>query len=249
MGLIHKDIFVCLDCETTGLDPEKDHIIEVAAVAFTFEGVIDSFETLIDPQAPIPEASTAIHHITDDMVKNKPKIQEVLPTLFKVLGRHIIIGHGIKMDLSFLTAAAQRHQVPSKLSAHPFIDTLRMARLYGESPTNSLERLREHFNIPAEGAHRAMNDVTVNIDVFKYLATNFKTTEELMERLNRPILLKTMPLGKHKGRPFSEIPQEYLSWAINKDFDQDLLFSIRNELKKRRKGDQFKQAANPFAEL
>jgi DNA polymerase-3 subunit epsilon len=58
-----------------------------------------------------------------------------------------------------------------------------------------------------------------------------------------------MPLGKHKGRPFSEIPHEYLQWAANKDFDQDLTFSIRSELKKRKSGNLFKQASNPFSEL
>ena len=58
-----------------------------------------------------------------------------------------------------------------------------------------------------------------------------------------------MPLGKHKGRPFSEIPIEYLLWAANKDFDQDLMFSIRSELKKRKSGSLFKQAANPFSQL
>ena len=79
MGLIHKDTFVCLDCETTGLDPETDKIIEVAATAFTFENTFDSYETLVDPGCAISEASMAIHHITDEMVQGKPKIQEVLP--------------------------------------------------------------------------------------------------------------------------------------------------------------------------
>ena len=65
-----------------------------------------------------------------------------------------------------------------------------------------LEKLREHFNIEPEGAHRAMSDVIVNISVFKYLSQSFKTTEQLLERLKKPILLKTMPLGKYKGRPF-----------------------------------------------
>ncbi len=124
-----------------------------------------------------------------------------------------------------------------------------MARLYGESPVNSLESLRQHFNIASEGAHRAMSDVIVNIEVFKYLSANFKTTKQLIERLEKPIQLRAMPLGKYKGRLFSDIPLEYLQWAQHKDFDQDLLFSIRSELKKRRQGNQFKQVSNPFSNL
>ncbi len=249
MPLFEKTTFICLDCETTGLDPKNDHIIEVAAVKFQFGAELESFETLIDPGCPISESSMEIHHITDLMVQGKPKVQEVLPNLLKLIGTHIIVGHGVGLDIAFLCEAAMRHSIPCNLNANPVLDTLRMARFYGESPTNSLEKLREHFNIEAEGAHRAMNDVVVNIEVFKFLAASFKNTEQLFERLKRPIALRSMPLGKHKGRPFSEIPYEYLQWAANKDFDQDLLFSIRSELKKRKKGNLFGQASNPFADL
>lgn len=249
MGFINKDTFVCLDCETTGLDPKSDRIIEVAVQTFTFSDKIEAYETLIDPESPISEASIAIHHITPDMVEGKPKIGQVLPAVIKLLDKHIVIGHGIKLDLSFLAEAAKRAQVPFSLESYVTIDTLRLARLYGESPTNSLEKLREHFNIAAEGAHRAMNDVTVNISVFKYLSQSFKTTEQLLERLKRPILLKTMPLGKYRGRIFSEIPTEYLQWAAHADFDQDLLFSVRTELQKRKKGERFQDATNPFSQL
>jgi DNA polymerase III subunit epsilon len=249
MGALNKEIFVCLDCETTGLDLEKDRIIEVAVVRFDFDQVLDSFETLIDPEMPIPEASTAIHHITDLMVQGKPKVGEVLPKVFDFLGKSILIGHGIMTDITFLSNAAKRLSIPSKLSSHPYVDTLRLARLYGESPTNSLEMLRRHFNIAEEGAHRAMNDVIVNVEVFKYLARHFKTTEQMIERLKSPILLKAMPLGKYKGRPFSDISFEYLRWAAHQKFDQDLLFSIKMELKKRKRGTQFGQSTSPFANL
>jgi DNA polymerase-3 subunit epsilon len=249
MGLLNKDIFICLDCETTGLDPKNDRIIEIAVTKFTFTEILEKFETLIDPECLIPEASIAIHHISQEMVKGKPKILEALPQVAKMTDKHIVVGHGIKLDLNFLSESAKRCQFPSSFDSTPTIDTLRLARLYGESPTNSLEKLREHFNIEPEGAHRAMSDVTVNISVFKYLAQSFKTTEQLLERLKKPILLKTMPLGKYKGRPFNEISLEYLQWASHADFDQDLLFSVRTELQKRKKGDRFLEATNPFSQL
>jgi DNA polymerase-3 subunit epsilon len=249
MGNIQKDVFICLDCETTGLETETDQIIEVAAVRFTFEEVLDSYETLIDPQVAINPASMEFHHISDDMVKGKPKIHQVLPELIKFVGKQIIVGHGITTDIAFLDTAAKKHSIPCPFSTQAYIDTLRLARLYGESPTNSLERLRQHFNIAEEGAHRAMSDVIVNIEVFKQLSRKFKTTEEMMNRLKSPILLRTMPLGKHKGRVFSDIPVEYLRWMVHQNFDQDLLFSIKTELKKRKQGAHFSQASNPFSEL
>ena len=249
MGLLDKDTFICLDCETTGLESKTDRIIEIAVAKFTFSDILDSFETLVDPEIPISEVSMSIHHITQEMVQGKPKIHEVLPKVISMVDSLIVIGHGIRMDLAFLAESAKRHDIPNPFERLVFIDTLRLARLYGESPTNSLEKLRQHFNIEEEGAHRAMSDVIVNIRVFKYLSAQFKTTEQLLERLKNPILLRNMPLGKYKGRPFSEIPVEYLKWALRGDFDQDLIFSIKIELHRRNKGNRFEQAGNPFSQL
>lgn len=249
MGQVASDTFICFDLETTGLDPVNDRIIEIAIAKFTYDGIIESYETLVDPEKMIPPDSIEIHKITNDMVIDKPKIQDILPSILKKLQGHIIIGHGIRLDIEFIVQACKRHDVPTTIGSCRYIDTLRLARLYGQSPINSLEKLRMHFNIADEGAHRAMNDVVVNIDVFKYLTQTFKTTESILKRLETPILLKAIPLGKHKGRPFHEIPTEYLRWALSKDFDQDLVFSIKNELKKRKDGNRFHQAGNPFSDL
>ena len=94
-----------------------------------------------------------------------------------------------------------------------------------------------------------MSDVIINIEVFKQLAKSYRSTEELIQILQKPIRLKTMPLGKHKGRRFEEIPIEYLIWAEKKDFDQDLLYSIRTELRNRKRGGRFEQSSNPFTNL
>lgn len=249
MGHIDKEVFVCIDCETTGLDAVEDRIIEVAVAVFTIDSVLEEFESLIDPQRVIPESSIIFHRITQDMVVGKPTMDQVIPQILKMVGRHIIVGHGVGFDIELIAIAADRAGIPHTLRSNRYFDTLRMARLYGESPTNSLEQLRSHFNIPLEGAHRAMNDVIVNKEVFKFLAHKYKTTEQLFDILSRPVKLKTMPLGPHKGRLLKEVPLQYLLWAANKDFDQDLLFSIRSEIAVRKKGNLFSQAGNPFKEL
>lgn len=249
MKPLEDEIFVCLDCETTGLDPKLDRIIEIAVVKFDLNKGYERFESLIDPEAPIPESSAKFHHITDDMVKGKPKINEVIPEILELIGRHIVVGHGVGFDIDILATAAERASINCTIRNNQILDTLRMARMYGESPTNSLEQLRRHFNIPQEGAHRAMNDVIVNIEVFKYLAKRFKTLKQLLEALSKPVLMKVMPLGKHKGRSMNEVPLEYLLWAARKEFDQDLLFSIRSEISRRKKGGLFTQVGNPFSNL
>lgn len=249
MGQLATQKFICLDCEMTGLDPQQDRIIEVGLVCFDSNQIYESKESLVNPECPIPELATSITHITQEMVQDKPTIQLVLPDLIKMIGRHIIVGHGVQHDIEMLAIAADRHGIHHTLRQNRFIDTLRLARLYGESPINSLEQLRKHFNIPQEGAHRAMSDVIVNVEVFKHLSKKFKTTEQLFDVLSKPILMATMPLGKHKGRPMKEVPLQFLQWMANKDFDQDLLYSIRTELKRRKAGNNFQQNANPFLDL
>lgn len=246
---IEKQKFICIDCETTGLDPLQDKIIEIAVTCFDGHNIYEQMETLIDPECEIPESSMAIHHITNEMVKGKPLIQDVLSDVLKMVGNHIIVGHGIKFDIDIIAASADRHTIASRIRHNRYLDTLRMARLYGECPINSLEHLRKHFNIPLEGAHRAMSDVIVNIEVFKLLAKRYKTTQQLFEVLSRPILMAAVPFGQHKGRSFKDVPLQYLQWLANKDFDQDLLFSARSEIKRRKKGNQFGQADNPFLNL
>jgi len=249
MQLIQEDIFVCLDIEATGLDPKKDRIIEIAAAKFTFTETLTTFHHLINPNTSIPIESQKIHHITDEMVANQPFIEEILPSLLEFLGDYPLVGHGLTFDIEIIQEAAKQCSISDPLKNNKIIDTLRLARLYGESPSNSLEVLRAHFNIPFEGAHRAANDVVVNIKVFKHLAKKFKTTQELLKRLEKPISMRTMPLGKHKGRFFKEIPLEYLLWAAKQSFDQDLLYSIRLEINKRKSVRNFSQAGNPFHNL
>jgi DNA polymerase-3 subunit epsilon len=134
--------FVCIDCETTGLDPKEDRVIEVAALCFDGESSFEQYESLIDPECVIPDSAIAIHHITQEMVQGKPKIQAVLSEILSLIADHIIIGHGVGFDIELLAVAAERHGITSTIRQNPRIDTLRLARLYDGCPVNSLEMLR-----------------------------------------------------------------------------------------------------------
>jgi DNA polymerase III subunit epsilon len=248
--VLKNEVFVCIDCETTGLDVEKDRVIEVACVTFTIDGILHEYETLINPECAIPEASRAIHNIDTSMLQDKPKIHEILPHLLPLIDNYTIIGHGVAFDIELIHRAATLAQMQAAVKTRPFIDTLRLARLYGDSPNNSLSNLARHFNVEIEGiAHRAMTDVKMNIEVFKHLVRKYKTLNEVFQVLSKPIKMKYMPLGKYKGRLFSELPLQYLHWAITADFDDDLHHSLKLELNKRKKGGQFSQATNPFLGL
>ncbi len=249
MTLLHQARFVCLDCEFTGLDLEKDRLLELAAIRFTFESPEKEFDALVNPGCTISPESYKIHHISEEMIRDKPSVEALLPEFLAFVGKDRIVGHAVGIDIEMIDLAAKRASIPCSLKERPFFDTLRLARHYGDSPNNSLGSLASHFNIPIGRAHRALDDVKMNIEVFKHLTKRFKTVEQVEKLLSKPIKMKFMPLGKHKGRPFSEIPLKYLQWASHMDFDGDLLFSIRLELKKRKQGGGFSHSTNPFGEL
>lgn len=249
MNTLKNLTFICLDIEATGLDPKEDRIIELAAVRFKLDLELDTYETLVDPRCVISPESTVIHGITNEMVVNQPKVEQILPEFLHFLKRDIIIGHQISFDIAMLMEECKRHQIPHSLNHIQSIDTLRLARHYGDSQKNSLESLAKHFDIPINNTHRAMCDVLLNIRVFQELIRPYRTLDDLLKILNKPIKMKTMPLGKYKGKEFKEIPENYLRWAEHQNFDQDLLYSIRLELKKRKFNPGFSESTNPFKGL
>ena len=109
-----------LDIETTGLDPNKDKIIEIGVRLFTGKEVIKEWSSLINPSIHIPGFITELTGITNEMVKNAPLIQDILEELANIISDLPILGHNIRFDLSFF----KRYKV---LQSNPFLDTYEMA--------------------------------------------------------------------------------------------------------------------------
>ena len=85
--------FIAFDTETTGLKPDTDRIIEIGAVKFDKNGIIDKFETLVNPQKSIPAECTAINHITNEMIKDAPLSKDALKDFVEFIKDGIIIAH------------------------------------------------------------------------------------------------------------------------------------------------------------
>jgi DNA polymerase-3 subunit epsilon/ATP-dependent DNA helicase DinG len=93
---------VAIDIETTGLDPQKDAIIEIAAVRFNGARVEKEWSSLINPGRPIPRQITQLTGISDEMVRNAPPVRDVTRELADFVGNDTVVGHNIRFDLSFL---------------------------------------------------------------------------------------------------------------------------------------------------
>src|SRR5512137_2915187 len=103
--------FVAFDLETTGLFPVVNRIVEFGAVRFRLDGrELATWEQLVDPECLIPLDVTAIHGITDAMVRGQPTVAQALPGFLEFLGRNeaILLAHNAPFDLGFLNFAAAK---------------------------------------------------------------------------------------------------------------------------------------------
>ncbi len=197
------------DTQTTGVKAGKDRIIEIAAYD---PGRDRSFCTFTNPECPIPAESTAITHITDEMVKEAPLIREALASFVEFCGTEcILVAHNNDaFDKLFLEAEFQRAGL--EIPKWTYIDTLKWARKYRRDlPKHSLQFLREAYGIEANQAHRALDDVYVLHRVFSRM-TDDLDPKTILTLLSETPQAQRMPFGKHAGKLLSEIPKEYVKW-------------------------------------
>ena len=155
--------FVALDLETTGLDPDRDTILEIGAVKFKGNRVEGEYSTLINPGRPISQFITNLTGITDAMVANAPPLRQALKPLEEFIGEAIIVGHNIKFDLSFLRK--QR-----LFTDHDQLDTYDLAAvLIPAAGRYSLGALGQALGVILPATHRALDDARVTHALFRKL--------------------------------------------------------------------------------
>ncbi len=149
-----QNIFVAIDVETTGLSPFANELIEVSAIKYDGNKKIDTFSTLIRPKVQIPYYITKITGITNDMVKNAPEVEEVMPELIRFVGDSAIVAHNANFDYKFIQNYSNNSFTKNKV-----IDTVPIGRkLYPELPNHKLGTIARHIGITEDGFHRAEFD-------------------------------------------------------------------------------------------
>ena len=93
--------YVTLDLETTGLQPDKDTILEIGAIKVVEGSVADTYATFVDPRREIPSRITEITGITGDMVAGQPGIESALPRLLEFCGDYPLLGRSLLFSSSF----------------------------------------------------------------------------------------------------------------------------------------------------
>ena len=175
--------FVAFDIETTGTfgaasGDEEAKITEIGAVRVANGDVIEKFDELANPGRKIVPRIAKLTHITDEMVVNKPSVDEVIRMFADFCQDSILIGHNIKSsDLHYITKAARKAGVSIE---NPFLDTYILAKQFKESmgwEKVNLGYLSEYFGIEHEDKHRAWADAAANADVYFELKQLFEEKE------------------------------------------------------------------------
>ncbi len=174
MTLLDGARLAVLDTETTGLDPGLGHgLVEVAWVALDDGEIGETWTTLVNPGRPIPPDASAVHGITDPMVRDAPVPAAVAAELERRCAGRTLVFHNAAFDLPFL-AALLRAGGRLPLS-HPVVDTLGLARGLGDPGSNSLVALASRFKLPPEAAHRALGDALTTARLLRVLAARWES--------------------------------------------------------------------------
>ncbi len=152
-----------IDFETSGFQPGSARILEVAVIKINSHGdVLDEFTTLINPEDG-NVGRTDIHQITLGMVKNAPKLSEVVGDLLRILDSSIVVAHNARFEENFLESAFR--EVGIKHPLMPTIDTLWLSRQVLDLPNYKLATVIDEFGYDFEDAHTALGDVRAMANV------------------------------------------------------------------------------------
>lgn len=154
---------VALDLETTGLSPMVDRMIEISLIKWN-QAKIEVYTSFIDPEMIIPEASTAIHGITNEMVQGAPSVICVLQQYREFVGDLPLIAHNAKFDLGFLIFNLHRHQM--SFGENEVFCSCQAAKEAFPALTNyKLSTLTQALKIKLESHHRAQDDAQACLEV------------------------------------------------------------------------------------
>ena len=136
--------YVVFDTETTGLKDQTDHIIEIGALKYINDELVEEFDVLINPKEDIQEIITNITGITNEMVAKEKNIEEVLPLFMEFIGELPVICHNAPFDIGFINASLKRCDM--EMMKNETIDTVVLAREYiPEAYNYKLETLKNKF--------------------------------------------------------------------------------------------------------
>ena len=166
--------YTVFDIETTGLSSVNDMITEIGAVKIKDGKIIDTYSQLINPERHIPEKIINLTGITDEMVSDKPTIDEVIFSFKDFIQDDVLVAHNAAFDVGFIREKMKRSEIELN---NPVLDTLALSRaVFPSLKSHKLNLVAKHLDVSLDNHHRAVDDATATANIF------FKIFEILKER-------------------------------------------------------------------
>lgn len=171
-----SNTYTVIDFETSGLDPKKDRVIEMAAIRCVNGVIASEFSTLVRYDGKLSSKITEITGITDEMTATGMDEDTAFRILNRMLGDNILIAHNAAFDLGFLHHSLLR--IAGRSFNNSFIDTLTLSRDRHVYP-HTLGDMCNRYDIPLIGGHRALNDVIACWKLFQKLDEEQSVADKL----------------------------------------------------------------------
>lgn len=222
--------FFTIDFETTGVDAKTCHPVEVAV--YGNHGPV--LEALIKPPCPIPPETSAVHHISDADVEDAldwDTYKKDLTDICEGEPLKVLVAHNAQYEKDVL----------GEFTPVLWVCTYKAAlRIWPEAPSHKNEVLRYYLSLGDDRGrnsnqrpHSAMHDARVTHLLFLE-CLNHATLEEMIEWTEQPAKLPKMPMGKHFGAKWEDVPTGYLVWCCQQaDMREDVKFCAKTELDRR----------------
>ncbi|MGN1208021.1 MAG: PolC-type DNA polymerase III [Christensenellales bacterium] len=162
--------FVVFDLETTGIDYKTNKVTEIGAVKIKNGKIVETFSGFVNPQRSISAEITRLTGITNDMVKDAPLLEDVLPDFFKFTKNAILVGQNVQFDFGFIDYYSRPI---GYLFTNKMEDTMNIAKKHIFLRNYKLKTISEALNVPLINAHRAINDAMATAKVFIKLIEKF----------------------------------------------------------------------------
>ena len=197
-------MYAIVDIETTGSYASANGITEISIHVYDGEKVVEQFETLINPQQPIPYFIQAMTGITDTMVSDAPHFEDVAEKIFSILQNNIFVAHNVSFDYSFVNAHLKTcgYELNSKK-----LCTVRLSRkIFPGFASYSLGKLCDSLDIKISNRHRAGGDTAATVKVFELLLQNDKEqhiAKALQRNSKDAILPPNVPKEHFEALPYT----------------------------------------------
>jgi DNA polymerase III subunit alpha, Gram-positive type len=167
--------FVVFDLETTGSKAPPCRVTEIGAYRVRNGQVLDTFQTLLNPQMSIPPFITALTGISDDMVRDAPLFEDIAADFLEFIGDSVLVAHNSGFDMRFLNHEIGRIHPDYKI-ANPCLCTVQLSRrLLPDIENHKLKTVAAHYDIDLTNHHRAPADAFATAHIFVNLLTHMRS--------------------------------------------------------------------------